>query len=306
MLYKPHLETEIVTHCNLACAQCSHHSPYAAREEYPIDEFTRDVQQLARVMRVGDFKILGGEPLVSSHIADYITAVRRSGITQKIRLVTNGILLRKIDRDLFDQIDLVEVSFYPLAAPLYEIIKKNIERLQEYNADKVRVYTISQFRLTSQVFKNTDATLVNTIWQNCTTKDKIPAIYRGFYFKCIPSQHKGHFLKAVNGACDEKLLDPATDGVSLYADDFPQNLYRYLKSTTPLYACQFCMGTSGKLVDHGQKQDAEYLIRDLGQLRASLEFPDPRARKRQMPGLFRRVRGYAISLARRFRPQAVQ
>ncbi len=270
MLTREYLETEIINHCNLACMECSHHSPYMERGGYPIGEFTRDVNQLARVMRVKEFRLLGGEPLLAENLLDYVNALRQSGLAQRIGVCTNGILLRKVDEKILDQLDVLEVSLYPVDAPIRKVIENNIARLEQYDRNKIKVNIINQFRLTSQVFENPDKDLVKNIWEDCWIKDKTQALYRGYYFKCLISQRKGHFLNQMNGSCEQKLLNPATDGVSIYADDFPTNLIRYLASATPLYACNWCMGTSGKLVDHVQNHHNQNTIKDLEELRLSL------------------------------------
>ena len=277
MLTIPYLETEIVNHCNLACMECSHHSPYMKHGGYPIDEFTRDVNQLSRVMRVKKFRLLGGEPLLVENLIDYITALRQSGLAENIGICTNGILLRKVDKKILDQLDILEVSFYPVDPPIREVIENNIARLMEFDRNKIKVYPINQFRLTSQVFENPDKALVKNIWDDCWVKEKTNAVYRGYFFKCLTSQRKGQFLKQMNGSCDPRLLKPETDGVSIYADDFPVNLIKYLASATPLVACNFCMGTSGKLIDHVQNHHNQITIKDLEELRVSLTInPNPR------------------------------
>lgn len=270
MLTREYLETELINHCNLACMECSHHSPYMDHGGYPIDEFTRDVNQMAKVMRVKEFRLLGGEPLLSENLIDYIIALRQSGLTQRIGVCTNGILLRKVDRKILDQLDILEVSLYPVAVPIKNVIETQISRLKEVDRHKIKVNQIDQFRLSSQVFENPDKALVKNIWDHCSIKEDAHALYRGYYFKCLVSQRKGPFIKQMKGSCEDKLLHPETDGVNIYADDFPTNLIRYLTAAAPLYACNWCMGTSGKLVAHVQNQHNQNMIKDLEELRSSL------------------------------------
>jgi GTP 3',8-cyclase len=294
MLTRRYLETEIVNHCNLACMECSHHSPHMAHGGYPVDEFTRDVNQLAKAMRVKEFRLLGGEPLLSENLSEYVAALRQSGLAESIGICTNGILLRKVDEKILDLLDVVEISLYPVEPPIRKVIENNIARLKEYDQNKIKVNTINQFRFTSQVFENPDKALVKNIYDHCWVKDKSHVVYRGYYFKCVTSQRKGNFLTQMNGSCDQKLLNPETDGVSIYADDFPDNLIRYLASTTHLYACNWCMGTSGKLVDNVQNKHNQHMIKDIKELRSSLTIS-------AHPGIYSRLRIRIVRLWKGFK-----
>ena len=141
------IEVHMADHCNLNCRGCAHFSPLFD-EEYPdLDECRNDIKALKQ--RVGGIKILnllGGEPLLNKNLADYIKMYREELPDTLIQIVTNGLLIPKLDESLMRCIAqnhiVVSVSEY---APTKKIISKICERLQEYEIDySIREYDRKQ------------------------------------------------------------------------------------------------------------------------------------------------------------------
>ena len=93
------LEYHITDHCNLNCAGCSHFSPLAKERYASLDKFEENLIQLKKWnFEIGQFNLLGGEPLLHPQIRDFIEVALKY-LDAQIVVKTNGILL---DDDFID------------------------------------------------------------------------------------------------------------------------------------------------------------------------------------------------------------
>ncbi len=96
-----HLEINIVDHCNLNCQCCDHFSPLAQESYLDINEFERDIKQLAGLTPAwsgGTLALLGGEALLHKDIVKFFEISRKYLPKITIILVSNGILLKNNDK----------------------------------------------------------------------------------------------------------------------------------------------------------------------------------------------------------------
>ena len=102
---------------------------------------------------------------------------------------------------------------------------------------------ISTFRHTLINVRNPDAQIVRRVYDNCKIAHvwRCYTIYDGRFYKCSPAPFMERRL-ALRGV----VVDNREDGVSLEGNpDLRQQLDDYLRSTHPLPACSYCLGTSG-------------------------------------------------------------
>lgn len=97
-----YLEHHIVDHCNLNCAGCSHFSPLAPTWFETIDQFEEDFGELALKTKgkVGMIRLMGGEPLLHPNLIKFLESARDLFPTTEIQVVTNGLLLSKLKKQL--------------------------------------------------------------------------------------------------------------------------------------------------------------------------------------------------------------
>ena len=92
------LEFFLTDRCNLRCAHCAASSPYLRDPAYPdLTAFEESLGYLSRIMRAGQIKFLGGEPLLNRAINHFLRAAKRAGMFDRIRVTTNGVLLAQMD-----------------------------------------------------------------------------------------------------------------------------------------------------------------------------------------------------------------
>lgn len=113
-------EVNLVDHCNLNCQCCNHFSPLSPQKFLDLDVYENDIKRISElyVDNRGTLMLLGGEPLLHPNITDIIRITREYLPNMTIDIVTNGLLLKKMDENFWAychdyRIDL-QVTKYPL------------------------------------------------------------------------------------------------------------------------------------------------------------------------------------------------
>lgn len=121
--YLSYLEFHVVDHCNLNCKYCTHYSPLVNEPVYTdINVFKNDLRKLREyIVDIGIIRILGGEPLLSPDLPEYIEYIRGMYPGSLITIVTNGLLIDKIDAPLKEAMRkhkaFFHISYYPPLEP---------------------------------------------------------------------------------------------------------------------------------------------------------------------------------------------
>jgi organic radical activating enzyme len=248
-LWVSHLGVPAVQHCNLRCAACSHAAPLLPKSFVSPDQLKDDLEKLSQHLRVGEFRILGGEPLLHPNLGDLIEVVRRSKISSSICLVTNGVLIHTLDPVLWKSLDRLWVSFYPgirTGMPQAEIS----QRCKDYRV-KFTPLVIDHFQQKLLNEYNDDEELVRKIFQKCNEAQawRCYTILDGYFFRCaIAPQTK--IRLAIAG---QNYLGYQIDGLDIQdRKNLRRRLKDYAFSKQPLGACHYCIGSSGKMVPHVQ------------------------------------------------------
>jgi organic radical activating enzyme len=237
------LEYNLTEHCNYACDQCSHLSPYMKRRESALESFRRDLSALASVMQVKRFTFVGGEPLLHKQILPHIRAVRDSGISQEIQISTNGSRIDTTPLDVFSEIDVLRISWYSDARCDSAKIKL-AEEICKRAGTQLIVNRVAKFRQ-MEVGHIKDDHLVNSIYKTCEIAHIYygQTFYDGRFYLCSRPIFSQNYLQRIGiPAPDFKELD----GVPLHAPLLKERLLKTLSSTAPTAACSYCLGTVGR------------------------------------------------------------
>jgi MoaA/NifB/PqqE/SkfB family radical SAM enzyme len=243
------VEYNLTEHCNLRCAGCAHASPLLARRFGDLDSFRRDVAVLSTVLHVEEMKFLGGEPLLHPRLTDFLRSARESGIADKITVVTNGVLLHRCSEELFELIDKLFVSIYP-GVTIRADLRQVRERARR-NRVKLTLSRIDRFRYTLIDQPLRSAELVNRIYKQCDLAHywSCHTIYEGYYYKCSSAPFMEAYLSTRGVRFENRLMD----GVAIHDNPhLREDLERYLANQTPLLACDYCLGSSGREFAHHQ------------------------------------------------------
>jgi hypothetical protein len=190
---------------------------------------------------------MGGEPLLHPRLIEILTAARESSVADRVRLVTNGLLLPRYDAALWRNVDEVEISIYPG----HSLSPGDLATCERYAAEHgvlLRTKYFDRFRETSAELGTDDAGLVARIYKTCNIAHAWSChnVDDGYFYKCPQSV-------MLPLALDAPHLPPHQDGLKIEdIPSFAQTLLEYLSSAQPLHACRYCLGSVGKLFEHQQ------------------------------------------------------
>lgn len=132
--FLPYLELNIEDICNLNCKGCTHFSNlfHTPMSEEKAKHLIEDLEFIAQNVFVFQLRILGGEPLLSKYLSEFIVKVRNILPKTDISIVTNGILIPKLaGRNLLKDMRQNKVGFhisiYPPTQKMMSSIKKTLE-----------------------------------------------------------------------------------------------------------------------------------------------------------------------------------
>ncbi len=120
--FPAHLMVEPSYACNLRCVMCPRHFEGAAQGLMPPEFFAERVQPALGEFRYVSF-VGWGEPLLNSHLPEYLAAAKAAGAFTLI--ITNGLLLRgaMAARTLASGLDMVCVSIDAARPETYETVR---------------------------------------------------------------------------------------------------------------------------------------------------------------------------------------
>ena len=241
-------ELNVVHHCNLSCRACTHLSPVAARHVVDPNKVLEDFSILAKYYRPERIRLLGGEPLLHPALLEVIYAVRRSGVSDRIRVVTNGLLLPRMSDVFWQEVDEVQVSVYPGKEMSVEQLGHCQSKAKLHGGD-LQLRCFDRFREAYSELGTKDKGLVRRIYNTCQAAHfwRCHNVSDGFLFRCPQSLF---IPKLVN---NDILAHPTIDGIKITdSPTFAGDLLAYLESPEPLASCYHCLGSVGKLFAHEQ------------------------------------------------------
>ena len=170
------IEYHVCDNCNLNCVGCAHFAPIFKDSFSDIAEFKKDISQLSKVFNVFNIRLMGGEPLLHSKVTEFINLTRKYFPKTILQLVTNGLLLYKMDEEFWRVIKDNEVELH---ISLYEPVYKIKDKLQKLLNEKKVNYSfdivnnekgfITEFHkvLTSEKKYNPQLSVANCFGRNC-------------------------------------------------------------------------------------------------------------------------------------------
>jgi organic radical activating enzyme len=247
-------EINVVEHCNLSCRSCSHLSPLMPRTIVSAEQIAHQLGLLGRVYHARWVRLVGGEPLLHPHLIDVIEAARGSRVADRVSVVTNGVLLARMDNEFWRAIDAIEVSLYP-GKTLDRDARARFTKLARMHDVDLRLVDVGEFRESFSTRGTDDDRLVRRIYSRCEIAHvwRCHTVADGYFYKCSPA----YFLPKAVPACasyDKKSGVEISD-----SDGFAVALHEYLDSPDPLPVCRNCLGTAGKRFAHEQVRRANFI-----------------------------------------------
>lgn len=268
------LEVFLTDKCNLRCEHCSASSPFLADANLPsLERFSRALRCLTGVLRCGQVKFVGGEPLLNRDICRFLREARASGMFGALRVTTNGSLLTRMTDEFWQLVDIVEISLYPgTAAPSAAELAAFERQAARFDA-RLESHEIRHFMQAVSATRNEDPELVERVFSTCGEAHhwSCHLLYEGRLYRCSRVHSLDRYLGLLGVEHEPFTLEdglPIDDRASLLDD-----LRDYLGSSEPLKACSFCLGTSG-VWERNRQMTAEEIRA------AKRERPEPFDRRR--------------------------
>jgi hypothetical protein len=246
-------ELHVVEHCNLRCAHCCNMSPYLDQRFLSVDDVAQQCTMMAQHLAVDVFKIMGGEPLLHPQITDVLHAIRKSGISDVIRLFTNGLLLARMDDAFWQALDQLTISSYASAPVKPQLLDEYRDKARRFDV-VLNVKPVDQFSQVMAGARRDDAAAVQRTYDACWLRDRCLIVRNGRFFKCTRAAYFAEYQAriAVAGPHPDPAAVVAADGIPVDAPDLDTRLYEYMNAKAPLESCRYCLGSSGPLVPHTQ------------------------------------------------------
>lgn len=231
-------DVALAEHCNLNCYGCNHFSNITEEKYADYDELDRDFARIAELFgnRVRDVHLLGGEPLLNTHIADFIYLTRARFPEATVDLLTNAILLPQMEKKFWTACRecnvKVRITKYP--------IKIDFDKIEHIAcAEKVK---LEYFDHTGEVVKTSDKyTLDITGSQNgnrafmlCFMANRCTYYTHGRLYPCPVAGNIFAFNKKFN----TNLVESTGDYIDIYKAKSSEEIMAFLSKPIPF--CRYC------------------------------------------------------------------
>jgi len=240
-------EINLVDHCNLSCQMCDHYSQLSEECFVDMEQFDRDLKRIGEIFdhKVGYITLLGGEPTLHPMLIRCMEIVRREFANGQIILLTNGLLLPKLEKGPNDSNiwqackDLgihITVTVYPLSFD-YDVLAK---KAREYGVSLSLSSNIHAEELT-KIVKISDKHTFDLLGKvgkeyfvSCLYFNHFNVLKDGKYYMCPIAAHSGIFNKAFG----QELELLRRDAIDIYETDEYRSFAEFSADYVPF--CRYC------------------------------------------------------------------
>ena len=233
-------EISAVDHCNNSCLDCNQAAPCLAPAWADPRQVYQDLSTLAGIYRADCVKIVGGEPLLHPDLISLVRAARRSGVAERLMLLTNGRNLGDVPEDILKSFDIIEISVYPDSPSDGEVFSR-VRAVCDAGKVELRRKHYEHFRAAFALKGTADDSLVASIYRTCKIAHQwdCHAAHAGYFYKCPEAVAMAKAPFSQRTAMGE-------DGIRIHpGSSLKKELVRYLEGDRPLKACRYCLGVIG-------------------------------------------------------------
>jgi Radical SAM superfamily/4Fe-4S single cluster domain len=191
----PTIEIHVAHSCNLTCESCSHYSNQGHKGIVSLEEAERWMSLWNRRVSPECLSLVGGEPTIHPHLAEFVKVARKSWPDASLRIVTNGFLLhRHPDLPLVLKDDPnagLYISVHHASAEYSEKIKPALDLAEEWQATYgIQVRQYQSYENWTRRYKGFGADMQpyedgkpRKSWEACPSKFA-PQLFEGKIWKC--------------------------------------------------------------------------------------------------------------------------
>ena len=227
-------EVQLADHCNLNCAGCSHFSPIADEHFLDVDTYRKDCERLSELAGkyVRKISLMGGEPLLHKNIVDIMEITRSNFKNSIIHIVTNGILLDRMEAEFWDACNknniIVRITPYPINLN----VKKFSEFAWQYNVNIKTGDDNYKMKFRKDVYDIEGNQDKKKNFKKCG--GGCHHLYEGKFYVCqIPA-----YIKYFNKYFSKEFEVSTDDYIDIYQKNNAKTIRKFLKKPIPF--CRFC------------------------------------------------------------------
>ncbi len=247
-----YLEVHAMDSCNLNCKGCLHYSSLYPANEYPdLDRLLEDIKYLSVKTQIFQLRVLGGEPLLNPNLKKFLKELREILPETDLSVVSNGILIPKQDKELFNIMRECEIGFNLTLYPPTRHMKDVIYKVLNEN----RVHYGSHLAKIDEFSKNLslkEQSRVDTAYKHCISRDSL-FLREGKLYKCpceaLINRFYDEFHIPMHMESGLNIYDPSIEWEKtlVHMCEYPGNLCRYCSDVPQPY--QWEIATNPKMED---------------------------------------------------------
>ena len=229
----PFLGVEAVRACNLKCNACMHFSNVVEElGEYDLGQLNSDFKRLSEIFTdICCIRIAGGEPLLSNNLPKMIRIVKKYFPNCMVELITNGLLLTKINKDLIEAICENEVR---VNITLYEPTRKKYDEIEAFcrqNNIPYIAYGTNRDSFSRRLYLKENGKKTE-IYNKCDM-NRCNIMRYGRITHCALEMHADYINKRYGTQL------PENEGYNFYSDDASGEAIRqYIRGASK--SCEYC------------------------------------------------------------------
>jgi GTP 3',8-cyclase len=235
----PHLETNVTAACQNRCISCNHFVPLqvSSFKKSMLDPavMERDLAIFSKLVRVGAYGMLGGEPTLHPAIADLINVAVRSEIAQVVEVWTNGQTLLDMPNSFYRALrnQRIVMSVYPGKLSDQEIIE--IAALCLSVDVELQIKDERNYPNFTQLLESVETNDQQTQqkYEQCWFKTYSRVLDNGFFYRCCTSPYIPKLL--------QNRLE-GSDGLAVTEDLTEGDITRFLTDPIAMKSCTICAG----------------------------------------------------------------
>lgn len=242
------IEIPMTQHCNLRCYGCDHASPLLPEKFASLDDYRRDLNVLSKSLHADEFRFVGGEPLLHPQLFEFAQMVREAEVVDRIILITNGVLIHRMDERMWDAIDGLWFSVYP--GVKYKVDFDLIRSKAKERDLKIWIKEETDFNLSLLNTPIESKEVLDIVYKTCGMAGDCNTVYEGRFYKCSPAPLMDARIEKLKLA---PIHAKQNDSVAIHEEsDLKAALESFLNSSEPLKSCSMCMGDTGFSQTHRQ------------------------------------------------------
>ncbi len=226
---KSHLlkfEVQLVDHCNLNCANCSHYSPLVKQRYLDLEEYEKDCKRLSDLFNgeVEWIHLMGGEPLLFPDLEKVFDITRGCFLHGQIVLVTNGILLDKLGGSFWDSCKKNNIEIYKTEYPIKQ---------PEEKAHLIYKYD-DRIRMRRNLIDERGIKDPCDSFKNCFLGNECIQLRKGKLYTCPTAA----YAEIINDYFSLDINFSNSDYVDIYSCDSAEDIMEKLSNPIPF--CKYC------------------------------------------------------------------